>query len=168
MRAVLLISSLLACLFLPCKPCIADEPLIKVNPVGQPAMGGDSARYFLWYDAEGWHLRTDTGGKRRAFTGMIDVAGGKVTSIFGFENLEAKKKKKKADVGIVNKAKDKITFKFATKSRRDGFDFQVNEAAQSLRFKLMIDGSEQPARVIIGAAGQPAPTAGFSLPAHPQ
>jgi hypothetical protein len=99
---------------------------------------------------------------------MIDIAGGKVTSVFGFENLEAQKKKKRADLGIVNKAKDKITFKFKTSKRRDGFDFQVNEAAQSLRFKLMIDGKEQPDRVIIGAAGQPAPTERFSLPAHPQ
>src|SRR5688500_6170441 len=89
----------------------AEEPLIKVDPLGVPdtAGRGDGVNYFLWYDAEGWHLRTDAGGKPHVYTGLILVEGGKLTSISDFENLEAgrtkKKKRRPADIGVVNKAK---------------------------------------------------------------
>lgn len=147
-----------------------DEPVITVNPVGEPkALGkGNAVRYFLWYDAEGWHLRTDSGGKAHVFNGSISVVGGKVTAISDFENLEAGKKKKKADLGVINKAKNQITFKFTTSKKRDGFNFQVDDSAKEIRFKLLIDGKAAPQRVLIGPASQPAPAEVLSLPAHPE
>jgi len=146
------------------------EPVITVNPVGEPEglTKGNAVRYFLWYDAEGWHLRTDSGGKAHVFNGSVSVIGGKVTTISDFENLEAGKKKKKADVGVVNKAKDQITFKFTTSKKRDGFDFQVDDSAKEIRFTLLIDGAAAPQRVLIGPASQPAPTEMLLFPAHPQ
>ena len=63
-------------------PLIAeDKPVIAVNPVGEPKglTKGDAVRYFLWYDAAGWHLRTDSGGKAHVFNGSIGIAGGKIT-----------------------------------------------------------------------------------------
>jgi hypothetical protein len=145
------------------------EAVIKVNPIGEPkSLGeGDGIRYFLWYDAAGWHLRTDSGGRKHDFTGLIKVVGGKVTRIANFGNLETGKKKKKADLGILSKGKDEITFKFTTSKRHDGFDFQVDDAATSIKFQLMIEGGVKPGRVLIGAAGQPASDEVFSLPAHP-
>ena len=147
-----------------------DEPTIEVNAFGEPPAlsKGNAIRYFLWYDAAGWHLQTDTAGKAHEFTGLIDVVGGKVTSISDFENLEAGKKKKKSDVGMVNQAKNQITFKFTTSKKRDGFDFQVDDSAKQIRLKLLIDGKASPDRVVIGAAGQPAPTEVLLLPAHPK
>jgi hypothetical protein len=147
-----------------------DEPVIAVNPVGEPKglTKGNAIRYFLWYDAKGWHLQTDTGGKRHVFNGTITVVGGKVTAIYGFENLEAGKKKKNTDLGVINKARNQITFKFATSKKRDGFSFQVDEAAKEIRFQLLIDGRLAPDRVLIGAASQPAPGEVLVLPAHPK
>ncbi|MDX1947256.1 MAG: hypothetical protein SFU86_17780 [Pirellulaceae bacterium] len=144
--------------------------VIDVSPIGEPKnlVGGKAVRYFLWYDAEGWHLRTDSNGKANNFNGLIDVVGGKVTKISDFANLEAGKKKKKADLGIVNQAKNQITFKFTTSKKRDGFDFSVDDDAKEIRFKLMIEGEARGERVLIGAAGQPANSDVFSLPAHPK
>lgn len=148
----------------------AEEPVIKVNPVGEPngLRKGNAVRYFLWYDAQGWHLRTDSGGAAHVFNGSIDIVGGKITSISDFENLEAGKKKKNEDRGYYNKEKNQITFKFTTSKKRDGFDFQVDDSAKEIRFKLLIDGKAVPERVLIGPASQPAPTEVLLLPAHPE
>src|SRR5688572_133068 len=107
-----------------------DESVITVNPVGEPngLRKGNAVRYFLWYDAKGWHLRTDSGGAAHVFNGSVNIIGGKVTAITDFENLEAGKKKKKVDRGVYNKDKDQITFKFTTSKKRDGFDFQVDDS----------------------------------------
>lgn len=147
-----------------------DKPVISVNPVGEPIglAKGNAVRYFLWYDAEGWHLRTDSDGKAHVFNGSVSVIGGKVTAITDFENLEAGKKKRKADLGVVNKSKDRITFKFTTSKKRDGFDFQVDDAAKEIRFTLLIDGKAAPQRVLIGPASQPAPAEVVSFPAQPE
>ncbi len=147
-----------------------DAPLVAVDPVGKPItlLKGNAIRYFLWNDAHGWHLRSDSNGKRHVFSGSIDIVGGKLTKISNFENLEAGAKPRFADRGKFNKAKTQITFKFTTSIKRDGFDFQVDESAKQVRFKLKIDGKLRPRRVLIGAAGQPAPTDVLLLPAHPK
>jgi hypothetical protein len=165
------LSLLLVMITLPSLPIrAAEEPVITVNPVGEPngLRKGNAVRYFLWYDAKGWHLRTDSGGAAHVFNGSVDIVGGKITAITDFENLEAGKKKKKADRGVYNKAKDQITFKFTTSKKRDGFDFQVDDSAKEIRFKLLIDGKAAPDRVLIGPASQPAPTEVLLLPAHPE
>jgi hypothetical protein len=147
-----------------------DGAIIVVNPVGEPRglTQGNAVRYFLWCDAEGWHVRTDSGGKPHVFNGSLSVKGGKITAISDFENLEAGTRKKKADLGIVNNARNQITFKFTTSKKRDGFDFQVDESAKEIRFHFLIDGKTAPQRVLIGPAGQPAPTDVLILPAHPE
>jgi hypothetical protein len=165
---------LVALLALPCGALRAaddEPPVIEVSPIGVPknlGSKGSSTRYFLWYDAGGWHLRSDSNDKAHVFTGLIDVVGGKVTSISNFDTLEAGGKKKKADLGILSPDKKQISFKFTTSTARDGFDFRVNEAATAIRFKLMIEGDVKPGHVLIGAASQPAPQKTFALPAHPK
>jgi hypothetical protein len=148
----------------------ADEEVIKVSPVGVPTdlAKGNTIRYFVWHDAAGWHLRTDSNDKAHDFTGVIDVVGGKFTAVTDFENLESGRKKGRSDTGILNKAKTQVTFKFTTSKRRDGFDFQVDEDAKQIRFKLMIDGKPTPKRVLLGAASSPAPADIFLLPAKPE
>lgn len=148
----------------------ADDPVIKVNPHGKPnaLSKGDARRYGVWYDAEGWHLRTDTAGKKHEFTGLIDVIGGKVTAITNFDNLETGKKEQRSDSGMINETKDQISFKFHTGKKRDGFDFQVDGSAKEIRFTLLIDGQAYPDRILIGSASQPAPAKIFTLPANPR
>lgn len=168
------VTALLLCL---CCASVAftQQTIIEVDATGVPdaLSKGDGVHYFLWYDAEGWHLRTDSGGKAHVYTGLITVDGGKFSSVSDFENLEARPSKKKKknrdpDLGKVNSAKDEITFRFTTSKKHDGFDFQVDENAKSIRFKLMIDGKAVPERVILGAASSPAPSEVFSLPARPE
>ena len=171
MRRLSHVVGMCACLVWPMAAAVAEDEaaVIKVNPVGEPKElgAGEGIRYFLWYDAAGWHLRTDSGGRKHDFTGLIKVAGGKVTRIANFGNLETGKKKKKMDLGILSKDKTEITFKFTTSKRHDGFDFQVDDAASAIKFQLMIDGGAKPGRVLIGASGQPAPEEVFALPARP-
>jgi hypothetical protein len=158
--------------------CVAWSPLaladdgsavIDVNPTGRPKgiAKGRTAQFFVWHDAEGWHLQTHTAERRHVFTGTIEVMGGKVTKITNFENLEGRKKIVR-DLGLLNQAENEIQFRFATKGGRDGFDFQVDESAKQIRFRLLIDGQAAPRRVVIGARGQPSPNEVFMLPAHPE
>jgi hypothetical protein len=165
------------CMFLLCMAiglisfsCVAeDAPVIKVNPVGQPLglAKGNAIRYFLWYDKEGWHLRSDTGGRAHVFSGTISVVDGQIITISNFERMEAGAKKPNADLGSVNNAKNEISFRFKTSLKRDGFDFQLNDVAKEVRFKLLIDGKPAPERVLIGPASQPAPTELLVFPGHP-
>lgn len=153
-----------------CALSFADEPVIQVDPLGKPRAlsKGQAIRYGLWFDAEGWHLRTDTGGKVHEFSGVIDTVGGKVKSIFDFDGLEPAGKKKTNDLGTLNNAKNQIRFKLRTGKGRDGFDFQVDDATTEIRFTLLIDGLPSPERVLIGLNGQPAPAKVFTLPAVPE
>ena len=155
-----------------CTPAVlfGDESVIDVNPSGRPKSiaKGQAVRYFLWHDSDGWHLQSDSGGRKHAFSGTVEVIGGKVTKISDFDNLEPERKKKNRDLGFLNEAKNEIKFKFATSKARDGFDFQVDESATQIRFRLLIDGKALPQRVLIGAESQPAPDEEFTLPAHPE
>src|SRR5688572_16672325 len=104
MRIALLLAVVLVTWVTPPIFSADDSPAIEVNPVGEPKglSRGDAVRYFLWHDAEGWHLRTDSNGKPHRFQGRIDVVAGKVTTISDFENLEPGRNRRRADLGILN------------------------------------------------------------------
>jgi hypothetical protein len=157
------------CLFPMLAPADEGSP-IAVNPVGRPdaLTKGNAIRYFLWHDADGWHLRTDSNGKPHKFKGTITVVGGKVTEISDFEDLEAGRPRRKRDLGHLNEAENQVTFSFTTSVARDGFDFTVDGGAREIRFDLTIDGKPAPRRILIGAESQPAPTEDLVLPAHPE
>lgn len=148
----------------------ADEPVIEINPAGKPKgiAKAKAPHFYLWHDADGWHLQTHTPQQQHTFTGTINVVGGKVTKITDFENLESRRRRKAADLGHLNKAENQITFQFETKGGRDGFDFQVGKSAKEIRFQLQIDGESLTERIHIGADSQHAPSEEFSLPAHPE
>jgi len=150
-----------------------EDPKYKfedLSPVGKPEgfKKGLSSRYALWFDDDGWHVRTTSGEKGpHAFTGMIEVIGGKMTgmTIVGIEAA----KKKEADTGTWNP--QKTVFKFALKTgagHSDGFDLKVTDKSTALKFTLTAGGDEAPAKVFIGARGAHPKAATFYLPARPE
>jgi len=153
------------CLF----TCSALAQVVDIKAYGRPRNTSKFAHYEVWYDEEGWHVRSDTAGKSHLFAGGIEVVGGKVTKVTNFESLEAvnKKKKKRPDIGQVTDNNKKILFEMRTEEYGDGFTFQVTEGAKSIRFRLLIDGHTEPERIFIGGRSQPAPAATFELDAHP-
>jgi hypothetical protein len=153
----------------------AEEPkynLEDLSPVGKPEgfKKGQSSRYAIWFDEEGWHVRTTSGEKGpHAFAGMIEIIGGKMTSmtIVGIEGAGAKKKE--ADTGTWNA--QKTMFKFTLKTgagHTDGFDLKVTDKSTALKFTLTAGGDEAPAKVFIGAKGAHPKAATFYLPARPE
>src|SRR5262245_24328317 len=108
---------------------------------------GQSARYANWFDDEEWHVRTTSGEKGpHAFAGMIEIIGGKMTSmtIVGIEAA----KKKEADAGTWNAQKTMFKFTLKTgKGHTDGFDLKVSDKAAALKFILTAGGDEAPAKV---------------------
>jgi hypothetical protein len=72
-----------------------------------------------------------------------------------------------SDIGAVNPARDRITFKFTTKGARDGFTFTVDDAATELEVQILRDGMPIPNEIFVGSHGRHPQTAMFSLPAQP-
>lgn len=152
----------------------AEEPKYKVedlSAVGKPEgfKKGLSSRYAIWFEDDTWHVRTTSNEKGpHAFAGMIEIIGGKMTSmtIVGIEGAAAKKKE--ADTGTWNT--QKTVFKFTLKTgagHTDGFDLKVTEKTAALKFSLTLGGDEAPAKVFIGAKGAHPKAATFYLPGHP-
>jgi hypothetical protein len=162
----------LAVLVFPSVQAADEEPVIKLKVVGEPGNVGKlrGIHYFLWYDAGGWHVRTDSNDKAHTFNGSIRINGGKVTDLGNLDKLEGvgTKKAKAQDFGILSKDKDQITFKFKTIKHQDGFDFQVDSNAKEITFEFLIDGDAATKQVLIGPGNHAAPAAKFTLPAHPE
>lgn len=149
----------------------ADEPVIEVDPEGEPSGYDKPPRgptCYIWRTGDTWHVRTKTKSQSRKFNGSIKVEGGTVTKIANFEGLETpkKKNKKSADIGRLNTAKNQIDFQFRTSGGEDGFDFRVSASARNLAFNLKIDDYEHSFPIEIGAKGQRPPAIPFTLPAH--
>ena len=152
-----------------------QEPKYKleeVSPVGKPEgfKKGLPSRYAVWWDQDGWHVRTTAGEKGpHAFSGMVEIIGGRMTNLtaVGVEGKGAKKKE--ADIGTWNAQKTAFRFTLRTgKGHTDGFDLTVSDKAQALKFTLTVGGDEAPAKIFIGAKGEHPKAATFYLPAHPR
>jgi hypothetical protein len=150
-----------------------EEPkysLEDLSPVGKPESfkRGQPSRYAVWFDDDGWHVRTTSGEKGpHAFAGMIEIIGGKMTSmtIVGIEAT----KKKEADTGTWNAQKTMFKFNLKTGAgHTDGFDLKVSDKSTALKFTLTSGGDETPAKVFIGAKGAHPKAATFYLPARPE
>jgi hypothetical protein len=137
-----------------------------LDPRGRPEgfKEGDTARYAVWHDEHGWHLRTTTAKKKHHFTGKIEVEGGVLEHVHSFD-LE--KEGKLADHWKVSAKKHEVRFDFATDRGLDGINFHTSKDAKRLIFTLHIDGKEETGRVYVGRRGQHPQTIPFTLPAHP-
>lgn len=155
-------------------PAAGQEPkyrLEEVSPVGKPEgfKRGLSSRYAVWFDEEGWHVRTTSGARPpHAFAGSIEIIGGKMVNLqmVGIEGKAGGKKD--GDRGTWNAQKTAFTFTLKTgEGHTDGFDLKVTDGAKALKFTLTAGGDEAPAKVFIGAGAEHPKAATFYLPARP-
>lgn len=139
-----------------------SPPTITFDVEGRPPKydgkpGGP--HFFLWHDADGWHLHSRTAGKPHNFAGVVKVAGGRIYELKGIGGLE-----KKTDFGAINRLENTVTFKFKSRAPGDGFDFKVDGRATRLDFEITVDGYGRPESILIGANGKSPPSHRFSVP----
>jgi hypothetical protein len=154
-------------------PAFADDPKIEeVDAKGKP-MGfkpGLSPRYAIWYDDAGWHFHSTTNtADQTAFTGKIDVIGGKMTielKDLGGSGGVPKKKAPEAKKGPGQAMETKgYNFSFkVNKGAENNFVFHPQEDVTALTFDLSINGKPAPTDMIfIGAKGAHPSEPKFSL-----
>ncbi len=133
----------------------ADEKFIKV-PV----------RYYVWHDAEGWHLRTASQKDQvRKFHGKIKLVGGTFNKL---REIGLERKGKSADNSKVNAARTEIEFTIFTSGSFDGYDFTINGGKDArVEFALQRGGKERPDEIFVGGKGQHPDSGKFDFPATP-
>lgn len=138
-----------------------------VDPWDRPAgsIVDQTARYYVWYDKQGWHLRATAKGLR-TFSGTIGINQGKIKSCVPV-GLKDGKQKGIPDIWKVNDARSQLSFRFRTAQKSDGFDLMV-EGDGRLKFDLRIDNQPKPAATFIGAGKQHPGQMPFTLPAAPK
>jgi hypothetical protein len=148
-------------------PAIADE---SIDSVGKPKdfNPGQSTRYAIWRDDNGWHFRYTTASDSvMHFTGTIRALGGRITSITP-RGTPAKGVKTGADA-----EPKKVTapaYNFDMKINRGieaGIDFTLDDKATALKFELKVNGKSVPALIYIGAKGAHPKEGTFQLAAKP-
>lgn len=131
-----------------------SEPLdVTGRPEGGLAAkhGAKSARYYVWYDKQGWHLRSTAGGTRR-FHGTVRVKDGKIASVLSV-GLKGDGKKSQ-DAWRVDSARKELAFDFRTSTASDGLDIKIDGDQAELEFDLLIDNQKRPQRVFLGRKEQ--------------
>jgi hypothetical protein len=148
-------------------PKAKSKPAKTLDPWGRPegSIVDQLARYYVWYDREGWHLRT-TAKVGRSFQGVIRVKDAKIKSCvsIGLKNDG----KKSTDAWKVNEARTELKFAFKTGKLSDGFDLAIEGDEGQVEFELLIDNQKKPKAVFIGEGLQHPADSLFSLPAVPQ
>jgi len=133
-----------------------DEKFVKVRQ-----------RFYVWHDAEGWHLRTAaTADTVRKFHGTIKLTGGTFNKLrtIGFE-----RKGKYADLSKVNASRTQVNFTIYTSSSFDGYDFTIKgDPDAKVEFELFRGGRKFPKEIFVGGEGQHPPGNKLSFPADPE
>jgi len=147
-----------------------EIPEAKVDPMGMwpKYKPGLSRRYQIWYDKDGWQVRTTTAGELHRFQGSVHVEGGYIAYFSGGEKVEQKKKSKNKDYGFFNPNRTSYTFDFTTKGHEDILHFRLSGGAKKLFFHLKVDDKEEPELIYIGKDNKHPPKANFYLPAFPE
>jgi hypothetical protein len=139
----------------------------ELRPRGRPeVLNKGRPSYYIWFDKDGWHLRT-TAKEPHRFTGVIEVTEGTFTDL---KNASADARTRRAggdgDRGHISKDKLKIDFGMRTNGDFDGFDFKVSDKTKTLKFDLKIDGDPINQKfILIGAKGQNPENNIFEVPA---
>jgi len=121
-----------------------------------------TARFYLWSDAQGWHLRCAARDRTLIkFTGTLELSDGEFGKLRPI-GLEAKGKV--ADKWAVDEARRKLEFEIHTSNSFDGFDFTLAKAkSANLTCRLHVNGKPQPHRIFIGKDNRHPAEAAFSL-----
>ena len=137
----------------------AADPLdFQGKPEGYKA--GETQRYAVWHDEDGWHLRTTTAKNMHQFHGKIVVKGGKCDDV-------KLVKGEKSDHFRVGPEKHVIEFDFKTDEAEDGIDFRTTKDSDTITWELKIDGEEKPGHVFVGHKAAHPHEMPFTTPAHP-
>jgi hypothetical protein len=158
----------------------ADQPKVKqkkapkskaapreLDPFDRPegSINDQTARYYVWYDKSGWHLRTTAKGARR-FHGTIRVTEGRIAACVPV-GLKEGKQKGRPDVWRVNDARSELQFQLTTAQLSDGFDLSIEGEKGEIEFDLNIDMQRNPRSIFVGKARQHPDKNPFSLPLTP-
>lgn len=134
-----------------------QAPIANIEMDGQPQdfKEGESHRYFLWRDGQGWHLRTTTALRRHRFRGEIVTNGGKINNFKTFD-LEGR-----SDWTQITSDRERVYFDLTTDKGLDGFDFTTE--AQTVSFNVTLDGRARPEVVFVGNNNSHPDSVPFSL-----
>jgi hypothetical protein len=138
----------------------------KLDPWGRPegSIVDQTARYYVWYDATGWHIRSTAKGTR-TFHGAVRVKDARIKSCVPV-GLSDGKQKGQPDAWRVNDKRSELTFRFKTSTKSDGFDIAV-EGEGTIEFELSIDGEQKPQAIFVGQKTRHPAKSPFSQPAAP-
>lgn len=145
---------------------LAEDP----NPNGRPKefKEGSTRSYAIWIDNGVWKLRTTSTALKNkqndegvVFTGSVRAEGGKLIGERG--NVEKAKNIAKADLIVEHKDGQGFDFRFATFGQIDGVNWTLGEGATAVKFKLLINGKEEPVRIFIGNKGEHPEKAEFTI-----
>ena len=176
-RLVFLAVALVA--FVPC--LLAQGPATKAKPKAKPkaqpvvldpfdrpegTIHDQTARYYIWYDKQGWHLRGTAKGARK-FSGTIRLKDAKIKSCVPI-GLSDGKQKGFIDALKFNDARNELKFSFKTANLSDGFDLAVDGEEGQIEFELSIDTKKNPKAIFIGRGRQNPDTNPVTLPAMPK
>jgi hypothetical protein len=121
-----------------------------------------TARYYVWYDGEEWHLRT-TAKQTRNFNGTIRVTDAKIKSCVPVGLKNDRQKKTTTDAWRLNDERSELKFAFRTSTLSDGLDIVVDGDGQ-IEFELLIDTQKNPKNVFLGKKGEHPSQNPFRLP----
>src|SRR5215213_10112473 len=119
------------------KKAVSNEASKALDVNGRPEgalaakLGAKSARYYVWYDKQGWHLRTTASGTRH-FHGTIRVEDGKIASCVPV-GLK-RDGKKTQDAWRVGPDRKELKFDFRTSTASDGLDIKIDGDSAELQF----------------------------------
>jgi hypothetical protein len=145
-------------------PKAKAEPVV-LDPYGRPegSIVDQTARYYVWHDGQGWHIRTTAKGGRN-FHGAVRIHNATIKT---YKSVGLKEKQKKQDSWRVNDTRNELTFQFLTGNLSDGLDF-VLEGDGEVEFELKIGDQKNPQAVFVGRGLQHPDTNPFRLPAAPK
>jgi hypothetical protein len=143
------------------------QPVV-LDPFDRPEgpIHDQTARYYLWYDKEGWHLRATAKGAR-IFSGTIRLKDAKIKSCVPI-GLTDGKQRGFTDKVKFNDARTELKFSFKTANLSDGFDLAVDGEEGQIEFDLSIDAKKNPKAIFIGQGKKNPDTNPVTLPAMPK
>ena len=99
---------------------------VDIDPWHRPegSIVNQSARFYVWYDKQGWHVRS-TAKVGRAFAGVIRFKDAKVKSCVPI-GLRDGKQRGAADTVKFNDERNNVKFSFRTGQLSDGIDLVVD------------------------------------------
>ncbi len=141
-----------------------------LDPIGRPdgQIHDQTARFYVWFDKSGWHVRT-TAKQVRRFSGTIRLTDARVKSCLPIGLKE--RQKAAADALRVKPDRSEVQFAFRTSTASDGFDLQVESGSGAdgeIEFDLAIDDQRNARTVCIGKARQQPGRVPFLLPVELQ